>query len=315
MKAVAVLKFKGTPELLETDEPRPDQGQLLVRMEAAGVNPFDWKILDGIFDGRRPHVFPLIAGVDGAGIVEAVGAGVRKFRVGDRVAGSFLHDPIGTGTYAERATVPETNAVTHVPAPMTAAQAAAAPTAGITALEVVDLLKVPAKGTLLIVGASGGVGSLATAIAAGRGISVVATAHAGSEDHVRSLGAAEVVDAASPDLPALVRRSHPDGVDGLLDVGSDKPTFARYAQLVRRGGTAVTTTFVADPSAGQADGVRRINYNLEPQARTLERLFSEVTSGHLTVPIARTLPLAEGPRALADSRARTSVGKTVLTIP
>jgi NADPH:quinone reductase-like Zn-dependent oxidoreductase len=191
MRAVAVRAFRGAPELVDVPPREAAEDEIRVRLQAAGVNPFDWKILDGIFDGRRPHVFPLIAGVDGAGEVESVGAQVRRFHVGDRVFGSFLHDPIGVGTYAELAPVPERNAIASLPAPVTFVEAAALPTAGMTALEAVDRLALRSGETLVIVGASGGVGSIATGLAAQRGIRVIASARPDSEKLVRALGATE----------------------------------------------------------------------------------------------------------------------------
>lgn len=315
MRAVAVRALRGTPEGMDIPHANPARGEILVRIEAAGVNPFDWKIVDGIFDGRRPHVFPLVLGVDGAGTVTALGEGIRRFRVGEAVCGQFLHDPIGIGTYAEYATVPEQIGVASVPDSVTAVQAAALPTSGMTALSALDSLSIPSGGTLLIVGASGGVGSTATALAAQRGIRVIGTSRPASEALVRRLGAVETIDPSRVDLVAELHRTHPNGVDGLLDTGSDKPTFARYATLVARGRTAATTTFVADEAASEADGVRRVNIDLQPRHELLARLLAEVAAGRLTVPVERTLPLTEGPRAVAESRARTNVGKTVLIVP
>jgi NADPH:quinone reductase len=314
VRAVAVRSFRAVPELLDLPPPVPGDDEIGVRIEAAGVNPLDWKIVDGIYDGRRPHVFPLVVGIDAAGVVESTGPSVRRFRVGDRVCGQFLHDPVGVGTWAEHVTAPERIGVATFPAAMTAAEAAALPTSGMTAIDALDLVKVPPRGTLLVVGASGGVGSFVTQLAAHRGIRVIATARSGSEVAVRRLGASEIVDPGGPELAGQVRARCPEGVDGLVDAGSDNPTFARLATLVRHGGTAVTTTFVADVSAGAADGIHRVNLDLHPRHEMLERLMSEIRAGGLDVPVARTLPLDEGPRALADSRARTSVGKTVLTV-
>ena len=315
MRAIAARTFRAAAELLDVPVREARDDEVRVRLAAAGVNPFDWKILDGLFEGERPHVFPLVAGVDGAGVVESVGRSVRHLHVGDRVAGSFLHDPVGIGTYAEFATVPESNAIARLPEPVPFAAAAALPTAGITAWDGLERLAVQPGGTLLIVGASGGVGSMATALAVSRGVRVIATARPASEPLLRQLGARELVDPAAPDLVAEVRPRAPDGLDGLLDTGSDAPTFARLAALVRRGGTAATTVHAADETAAAEDGVTRINLNLQPRTETLAKLLAEVAAGRLGVPIARTLPLREGPRALAESRSRTSVGKTVLSIP
>ncbi len=314
MRAVAVRSFRTDPELLEVAAPTPADDELLVRLEAAGVNPLDWKIVDGIYDGRRPHVFPLVVGIDGAGVVERAGPKVRHLRAGDRVCGQFLHDPVGIGTWAEFATAPDRIGIAPYPKSLSPTEAAALPTSGMTAIDGLDLVKVPAGGTLLVVGASGGVGSFATQLAVHRGITVIATARPASEAVIRSLGASELVDPSRPDLVDQVRARYPQGVDGLLDAGSDKPAFARLATLVRRGGSAVSTRFVADVSASAADGIHRVNLDLQPRRELLERLLTEIRSGDLRIPIGETLPLDDGPRALAESRARTSVGKTVLTI-
>jgi len=314
VRAVAVRAFRTVPELMELPTPEPKDDEILIRLEAAGVNPFDWKLIDGLFEGRRPHVFPLVVGLDGAGTVAAVGGAVRRFHVGERVAGQVLHDPVGTGTYAEWTAAPERLALARIPDGLSARSAAALPTSGMTALGALDELALGRGATLLVVGASGGVGSIATALAAASGVHVIATARPASRGLLQGLGAAEVLDPAEGDLADRVRRAHGDGLSGLLDAGSDRPTFARLAALVRRGGVAVTTMFVADEAAGRIDGVRRVNLDFQPRAETLERLFSAVVAGSLTVPVTRVLPLADGPRAIAESRARTAVGKTVLAV-
>jgi NADPH:quinone reductase-like Zn-dependent oxidoreductase len=314
VRAIAVRTFRTEPKPMDLPEPVPKDGEVRVRVGAAGVNPLDWKVIDGIYEGRRPHIFPLVIGVDAAGTVVEVGRGVRRFTVGDRICGQFLHDPVGTGTYAEQTVVPESIGVAAVPSGIPSNVAASLPTAGMTALGAVEQVGVPTGGTVLIVGASGGVGTFATALAAARQLHVLATARPSSEAMVRGLGAEATIDPSAVDLVAEVRQRHPNGVDALLDFGSDKPTFARLAGLVRRGGTALTITFVADTSAGQADGIRRVNFGLEPKPAVMERLLGEVAAGRISAPEPRVLGLDDGPRALAESRSRTSVGKTVLAI-
>ena len=292
--------------------PAPAPNELLVRVEFAGMNPFDWKIADGLLDGSRPHVFPLVLGVDAAGVVEVVGARVRRFRPGDRVVGQFLHDPVGTGTYAERAPVPEGIGIVRVPDDLPSAEAAALPTAGMTALAGVDALGLSPDAALVIAGASGGVGSFATEIATSRGIRVIALGRAASASRLKLLGAIEVVDPTDPEAITDVARAHPNGVDGLLDAMSGPAGFARFATLVHRGGSAWSTTFAADVEALKGAGVRGGNLNLIPNAALMERLVREVVGRDLTVPLERRVPLSEAPSALAESKAGRSHGKTVV---
>lgn len=313
MRAVAVRKFRGKPELMDVPRPAPAPGEVLVRMAAAGVNPFDWKIIDGILEGR-PHQFPLVVGIDGSGWVEELGPGVTRFRVGDTIFGQFLHDPVGIGTFAEYATTPESIGVTKFPSELDPISAAALPTAGMTALDALERLDLNSGSSLLLVGASGGVGSIATAIASSRGIRVTAVARAGSSERLRSFGAVKVVDYGADDLGEKVRALHPGGVDAVLDLLSDRPHFARVLTLVRRGGRAASTTFVADPTAAREYGVEAFNVDLHPSYPLLDRLLQEAITRHLSVPVERTLRLEEAPEAIEESRAGRTRGKTVIVI-
>ncbi len=293
--------------------PEPGPAELLVEMREAGVNPFDWKIADGILR-PRPHVFPLVLGVDGSGVVTRAGPQAHRFRPGDRICGQFLHDPVGIGTYAEFATVPESIGVAVVPPGIDFARAAALPTAGMTALDGLDFLQMPRGSSLLIVGASGGIGSFAVQLAAASGVRVLATARGPSADRVRGLGAETVLDPEKEELSAQIRRLEPNGLDGLLDLGSDRATFGRLAALVRGGGAVATSVYVADVEALARRGVRARNIDLQPRAVLLSRLLEEIGKGRLQVPIESEIPLSDAPRALAESRARRAVGKTVLRI-
>ena len=315
MRAVAVSRFRAPAQLMELPKPEPRAGELLVKVRAAGVNPFDAKIADGLFDGQRPHVFPLILGVDGAGTVADVGPGVTRFRVGDRVTGQFLHDPIGTGTYAEFAPVPEQLGVARIPDGMRFDQAAALPTAGMTALDSLDSLSLSEGHALLIVGASGGVGSFATEIAASMGIRVTALARRGSSERLRALGAGRVIDPADPEAVSVLRTEQPSGFDGMLDLMSDRVGFTRWLALVRRGGSAATTTYSADPEAGANAGVRAVNIDLQPTASLLGRLLRIVSDHRLGVPLERSVALPEAPAALAELKAGRGRGKVVVEIP
>jgi len=311
---VAVRRFRAPPELMDLPMPVAAPGELLVRVEFAGVNPFDWKIAEGLLEGSRPHLFPLVLGVDAAGTVESVGPAVDRCRSGDRVLGQFLHDPVGTGTYAEFALVPQGIGVARAPPELSFPEAAALPTAGMTALASLEALALEDESVLVIVGASGGVGSFATGLAAARGIRVSAVARAGSAARLRALGAQEVIDPTSSDPTAALKTAHPNGVDGLLDVMSDASGFARYLALVHRGGAAWSTTYAADARAlGQA-AVRGGNIDLQPNAALLERLVRAVVHHRLPVPLERKVRLSESPAALAELKAGRGHGKTVVDV-
>jgi NADPH:quinone reductase len=97
MRAVAVRSFKTKPEFMDLPTPEANNDEILVRLSAAGMNPFDWKISDGRFVGQMPNTFPLVMGFDGAGVIEAIGPGVRRFKKGDGVFGQFLADAASGG--------------------------------------------------------------------------------------------------------------------------------------------------------------------------------------------------------------------------
>ena len=314
MRAVAVPRFRARAELMDLPAPTCGPGEVLVGLDFAGMNPIDWKIADGLLGGSRPHVFPLVLGVDGAGVVEAVGSSVTRFRRGDRVFGQFLHDPVGTGTYCELAPVPERIGIGPVPPGMRSDEAAALPTAGMTALASLDALGLSPGATLVVVGASGGVGSITTALATARGIRVVAVARASSSARLRSLGAEAVIDPSeAPSIPSLAKVD-PAGIDGLLDLMSDAPGFARWASVVRRGGAAVTTTYSANLESLREAGVRGVNIDLQPNAPLLERLTHEVLESKLRAPVEHRVRLDAAPAALVDVKEGKASGKTVIDV-
>jgi NADPH:quinone reductase-like Zn-dependent oxidoreductase len=312
MRAIAVRAFRGAPEAMTLPRPEVGPGEVGVRLEAVGMNPFDAKIADGILDGLRPHRFPLVLGTDGAGVVDSVGPGVARFRAGDRVFGQFLHDPVGIGTYAEFSTVPEAIGVAKVPASLSSAEAAAVPTAGMTALDALDRLRLGAGATLLVVGASGGVGSFATSLAAAAGIRVIAAVRPEGFERSRARGAAEAVE-VGPGLGASVRRLAPTGVDALLDLMSPPDRFLETAELVRPGGSAATTVYAARADRSAA-GVALLNIDLQPTSSLLERVGRAIEEHRIPIPVERRIRLESAPEALADLRAGRARGKTVIEL-
>ncbi|MCO5998339.1 NADP-dependent oxidoreductase [Actinoallomurus rhizosphaericola] len=294
--------FRAEPELTEQPVPEPGPGEVLVRMNAAGLNPFDWKVIDGAIPDT---VFPLIVGTDGAGTVERVGEGVTGVRPGDPVFGQFGDPRRGLGSYAERAVARE-DAIAPPPRTIALSEAAAVPTAGTTALNLVD--RVGDARRLLIVGATGGVGTFATQLAAARGITVVATATADKADLMRALGAAEIVDHTAG--PVAERLAAP--VDAVIDLVDDTAGLRELLPVVRPGGTVLSPVF-AVPEEG-LPGVDARNFLNEAGTERLERLAREIDAGNVRVLIGDTVTLPQAPDALARSRAGRARGKTVIVI-
>lgn len=311
MKAVAVSAFGEQPRLMELPEPQPGPGEVLVRMSAAGVNPVDWKIADGLLKDTAQHSFPLVLGSDGAGEVVAVGTGVRRLAVGDAVFGQFQRPERGGGSYAQYAVADE-RAVAGAARAVTYATSAAVPTAGTTAYNLVEETRIGEGKRVLIVGGTGGVGIFATQLAAGRGAEVIATARDGLADLLTGLGAAETVDHTVGPVADQVLAAHPDGVDVLLDLVGGPAAFGEMTRTVRDGGTAVSTVGAADADVLTDHNLRGFNFHNRPSPQLLEILAGQLDAGRLTVVISDEVALEDAPEALEASRTGHTQGKTVI---
>jgi NADPH2:quinone reductase len=311
MRAIAVNEYGAAPALMEVPDPQPGPRQVLIKVEAAGINPMDRTIADGGLQAIGPARFPLVLGSDLAGVVEAVGEGAGKFAPGEEVFGQLLIAPFGSaGTYAERVAVSEDAPLARVPQGLDSTVAAALPTAGATALQIVESLAPLTGKTVLLVGAAGGVGSFATQLAANAGAHVIAVARVDARDRMRSYGAAEVIDYTADSVVDALQRTYPDGIDVLIDLASDADSFAALASLVRTGGTAMTTRYVADTEALASRGVAGVNYRLEASSGLLERLADAVVSGRIVTPPITQIELDDVPGLNGQPKAE---GKTVIT--
>jgi NADPH:quinone reductase-like Zn-dependent oxidoreductase len=178
----------------------------------------------------------------------------------------------------------------------------------------VDLLDPLTGKTVLIVGAGGGVGSFATQFAVNAGGNVIANVRAQDAERMRAYGASETIDHTEVPLPEGVRQAHPDGVDALLDLVSDATSFAALASLVRSGGTAVTTQYVADEEALDATGVTGINFALPASSELFERVAEAVADRRILAPPITRISLEEVPAVLGSAETRPASGKTVITL-
>jgi NADPH:quinone reductase-like Zn-dependent oxidoreductase len=307
MNAIAVNQFKSTPELMTLPEPTLRPGTVIIKVAAGGINPFDWKIIDGILDGQMPHTFPLIMGTDGAGTITAVGEGVTRFKAGDTVYGQFLHAPVGEGAYAEYAIVPEKAIISHAPKSISLTEAAAIPTAGMTAQQLIEKSGLKHEQTLLLVGATGGVGSFLVQVAAMQGIYVIATvSDEEGAARVKELGAKETINYKKLSVTSEIKAKYPSGVDGIIDLASNKEEFSSILQLVRPGGPVLTTNFVAEDNAQ--------NFEMKSKVASLDTLTDAIDNGMLKVPVDKVIGLSEVPQAIEQSRQGRSKGKTIVRI-
>jgi NADPH:quinone reductase-like Zn-dependent oxidoreductase len=220
---------------------------------------------------------------------------------------------IGEGAYAEYVGAPAT-IVARKPVTVGFAEAAALPTPGLAAMDLVDAVDTREGETILIVGATGGVGSYATQLAARRGAHIIATARQTSEALVRELGAAETIDHATEDLVDAVRMAHLGGIDAVIDVASGREALGRISMLVNEGGRLASSVYAADVERLARRGIGATNVSMQPDARRLGELSRMVDTGELSVGLDRTFPLEKAPQALAERRLGHIRGKIVLLV-
>ena len=197
---------------------------------------------------------------------------------------------------------------------MPAEIAAVLPTAGMTALGALDAIGLTFGQSILVVGATGGVGVFAVQLAAARGAEVIATARPDADRWIRDLGATQTVDYTAGDVAEQVRKSYPGGVDVVLDMTHDPARFADNAELVRDGGAAVSVALVATEQLLGSERITVMNFMMQDKPDLLARITAEAVAGRITVPIQQTVPLDEVPGALERSNAGGARGKTTVRI-
>jgi NADPH:quinone reductase len=308
MNAITLISFD-TPPALHDDlpTPAPADDEVLVRVHASSVNPVDNAIAAGMLKDMVEHEFPVILGRDYAGVVEQVGSAVSGYAVGDEVFGFLTHaDPaVHDGSWSELITVPEDMSIAPTPDGVDVATAGAAPLTGITAMTAIDALAISEGDTVLIVGATGGVGSLAVQLAARGGATVVAPAFAEDEPYLRDLGVSELLP-RDGDVTAAVRERYPEGADAVLDLISYAP--GAFDAALKEGGR------VASPLGAAGDGPGRANVMATPTRENLERLGHLLADGTLRVPVQATYELAQAPDALGALATTHSRGKLAIRI-
>lgn len=298
MRAV-LMREAGGPEVLrveEVDRPEPADGEVLIRVQAASINPIDWKYRRG----TMPKQLPAILGNDISGTVERSRA--EGFVQGDEVFGITP-----SGGYAEFAIAPAA-LIAKKPEGVSHAQAAAIPVGGLTAWQALfDRGRLQSGGSALIAGAAGGVGHFAVQFAKHAGARAIGTGSARSREFVLSLGADEFVDYTSQDVAAEV-----SGVDVALDtVGGE--TTAALVPTLREGGLLVSIAGAPPEAQAAEHGVRAELLIMSPSSDQLAEIAELIAAGEVGVEIAETMPLAEVSRAHELSESGHTRGKLILT--
>ena len=295
MKAVAISDFGAPATVLDLPDPEPAEGEILVRVAASSINGFDLSVAKGVLKGMMEHRFPVVLGKDFAGTVEATGAGVTDFNVGDAVFGVVMKAELGDGAFGELVATPAAFAA-KIPSGVDTATAGALGLVATAAHDAVEAVSSQQGDTVLVSGATGGVGVIAVQLLKTRGARVIATASTDEETaFVRDHGADHVVDYRG-DLGGAVRETHPRGVDAVLHFAGDG---AQLATLVASGGRLASTLgLTADQLHRDDIAVATIMAN--PARATLTKLAEAVAAGTIRVPITRTYRLDDVPQALSD---------------
>jgi NADPH:quinone reductase-like Zn-dependent oxidoreductase len=300
MKAIQFSRFGGPEvlELVELTDPHPGPGQIRVAVRAAAVNPIDWKVRSGAMGGDLPQT----TGREVAGVVDELGDGVTDVAAGDRVFGFAA----GGGGAAELALLAD---YAPIPPSLDFAEAAGLPVAVETAVRTLDLLGVGAGTTLLVNGASGGVGSAAVQIARARGARVIGTASPNNHEYLRSLGAEPTTYGEG--LVERVRELAPGGADAALDAagGGALPALVELA-----GGTERVVT-IADYAGAESTGVRFSGGMGTGRAvHALGEIGELIEAGQFSPAVAQTFPLAQIAEAHRLSETGHVRGKLVLLV-
>ncbi|WP_344857397.1 NADP-dependent oxidoreductase [Amycolatopsis ultiminotia] len=297
MKRVSFAEFGGPDvlRLVDAEEPHAGPGQIRIAVRAAGVNPVDWRVREGQVLKAHPIELPAGVGLDASGVVDEVGEGVDGVSAGDRVFGE------GSSTYAEHAVL---SAWARMPEGLTFEEAAGYPSVVETALRVIREVGVQPGQTLLVSGASGGVGSAVLQIARDRGITVIGTAGVANQDYLRSLGA--VATTYGEGWVARVRRL------GQVDAALDLAGSGVVRELVELTGNPHKVLSIAD--LGAPDLGVRFSGVAGSMPDALAEAADLISRGKLHIPVEKSYSLGEAAAAHIDSQAGHTRGRRVVVI-
>ncbi|MFF2396139.1 NADP-dependent oxidoreductase [Nocardia sp. NPDC058114] len=290
-------------EFFDRLDPVPGRGEVLIRVDVAGVNPLDHLVRSGLvpgLDGGRP--FPRVLGMEAAGIVLARGEDVEGLEVGDAVFGFAL---TGGGTYAETTVLSAPNTA-RIPVGLSATVAATLPVAGTTAVDALDQLDLPTGATVLVNGVGGGVGLAVARLAIGRELRVIGTGSTAKREHAEAIGV-RFIDYAAENVVAAARELVPHGFDGVVDLVGGT-SLRTVAPLARNPRNVIAVGDMSVPDLGGRFIERRLD------RENLERSAQLALDGVLAPVITAVHPLSDAPAALATVENGHISGKVVIKV-
>ena len=303
MKAIRIADYGNSEQmkLEEVERPTLRDGEILVTVHAAGVNPIDWKIREGRRKDTFPSHFPLTLGQDFSGVIAEVSAGGSEFKVGNAVFG------FGHGSYAEL-TVTRTQSIARKPDSIPFETAAAIPTPGLMAWQLIEAAQVKNGSRVLIHGGAGGVGSFAVQIAKWKGAHVTATASKEDLSYLQSIGADQWIDFKSQRFETLLK-----DMDVVIDlIGGEVQT--RSFSVLKKGGIILTTVGGINGEETARLGIRGINLMMKREAAGLSKLAGLVEEGIIKPRVSQILLLAEARKAHDLNQSGQSHGKIILKV-
>ncbi|MBL3658389.1 NADP-dependent oxidoreductase [Fulvivirga sediminis] len=310
MKALILNEFEGPLEVVTKEKPEPKEGEVLVRIKAAGINPVDAMITNGYMKDRMKHHFPLVPGWEMAGVVEECGYGARRFMNGEEVYAYARRPEVGEGTFAEYICLPESY-LSKKPVNISFEEAGSVPLTGLTAYQCLfDTGKLKQEDVVLVLGASGGVGTFAIQLAKYHGSTVVAVASEDNHTYLKELGADYCIDYKNQDVEKEVKNKFKEGVDLVLDaVGGDTTEIG--VQCMKKGGKIVS---IANPGEDIDDQVDFTFVFVEPNSRQLDHIREIIEAGNMKVPMQKTYKLDEVKHAFEQILSGHTTGKIAFSL-
>jgi NADPH:quinone reductase-like Zn-dependent oxidoreductase len=308
MRTVCIYSYGGPNVLVYEDAPRPHpgDGEVLVRVHAAGINPVDWKIREGRLKEMLHHTFPLVLGWDVSGVVEALGPGLTRLKLGDEV---FSRPDISRdGAYAEFIVIKESEVALR-PKSIDHIHSAALPLAGLTAWQSLFVAGgLTAGQRVLVHAAAGGVGTLAVQLAKWKGAYVIGTASARNHEFLRKLGVDQVVDHQTERFEEVMQP-----VDVILDtMGGDIQE--RSWKMLKRGGILISVASPPSAEIAAAHAVRQAFVFTQPNAGQLAEIAALADAERLKAIVETILPLSDATRGQELSEGGHTRGKIVLRV-
>ena len=288
--------------------PEIQEGEVLIRIKAAGINPVDSAVREGYLNAFIPVIFPAISGWDVAGVVESCGYSARRFKPGDEVYAYARRPRVQHGTFAEYVVIPESYLALR-PQQLSWEEAAGIPLVGLTAYQsLFDAGNLQANQVVMILGASGGVGSLGIQLAKAKGARVIGVASRKNHEHMRQLGADYTIDYQNTQIAEEVKKITPDGVDLIFDCASGE-TLEQSLPALKANGKLVS---ILNQGENLPPNINFQYVFVEPNSQQFNYLRELADAGKLKVPVSKTYSLEETAEAFRQIETHHTTGKIII---